>query len=335
MAVSLPTINSERWNRLCDSLAGKVQAEFSRRTVPNTWRHPWNCLARWNPFLDAWEINIQAGFVNAAETEGPSLAAADAPADTRARLEVDGAALVRPWLSENPWFPVRPELWRAIGSDAAAGADGETVPEWFQALGVGGPPSLSINPDLSGVTTAPGGFSGRPSERRLLRAVDVVLAVPKPAPGFALSTEGGLDYADPNLIPPAGLPSVGFRRRWTPPAAAPTLLEQLATGLGEPPVAEYRVATVYLLSPPGAADGGAPGADWVPYVAGVLFWNLCFAWVADLSAVPRFRVSLSTGLAGGVADGIVAAMLAPNNEADAAAALALSRTRVQAEAWTV
>ena len=65
------------------------------------------------------------------------------------------------------------------------------------------------------------------------------------------------------------------------------------------------LATVYLLSPEDTPAGSEPGPDWTPHVKHRVFWNLVHAVNFEPPAARHENMTLFTGLAGGVADGLI------------------------------
>lgn len=329
--IALPTLSARRWNAMASKLAAKLNVRPGATRPSPAWRHPWNCLARFNPSALRWEVNIQPGFVNAQETEGPALPWRECSVETQSRLQARAGELVRPWLTESPWLPVRSDAWRAIGADAAGATTEEAVPPFFLQMGV-------VDQLEGGALTTRGFPVLPPEERRRLAAVDIVLNVPKPAPDIVLTElSDGIKRAEVGLRPPGPgeLPSVRVQRRFVAAQAEPPLLAQVAAGRAAPPFQEWRVATLYLLSAPGAAPGSAPDHTWTPFAAHDLFWNRRFAFQSSLAGLPRLNLSFSTFLAGGVANPLFQGILEPINEADAQAALTLSRGDVLTAAWSV
>lgn len=338
MTHSLPTIPAADWNRLAAELARKFGLTFGGRSRGRGYRLPWEIAAVWNPFYAQWEAGVHPGYVNALETLAPRVTWDRAPKATRERLAASSGAPVRPWLSEGPFFPLASSQMRRIGYDADPSQDPETVPEYFAALGVGTPPRIDLDAeDLSIRIVQDGELDG--TRRRLLRAVDIVLTIPKPSAGVVASPDptGQGAVLDVTLSsPPAGaLPSVSTVRAWRPPAESGDLLEALTTGRTDPPTVERRVGTVFFISPPGAPIGSDPNPLWTPVIRQDMTYNRVLATRSSLESLPRLNLRLATGLAGGVADPFFARLLDPLNEADAAASLALSTASVQVAEWTL
>lgn len=332
---ALPLIPENHWNRMAGELARKLGLIFGGRGGGKGYRLPWEIEAVWNPFYNQFEASVHAGFVNFQETETPVLPWDRAPGETRLRLADSGGQPVRAWLSERPWFPLPPANFRRIGYDADPARDPESVPEYFAALGVGAPPRLDI--DIEGLSINVVQAAELTASRRLLRAIDIVLTIPKPAASVVATGSGPGAAIDVTLSTPtiAVLPSLFTSRFWSPPAEAFDIREQLAGGLTDPTFVERRVGTVYFISPPDAPLESVPDLTWTPVVRQDMTYNRVLATRTDLDQLPRLSLSLVTGLAGGLADPIFAGLLDPINEADAAASLALSRASVRVEEWTL
>ena len=126
-------IRPDAWNRVAQKIAAKKNKSY-HGSESGGWRHPWQTACRWDPRSQSWAMQMQPGYVNAAETDCPPLSAELAPAATRARLGIAAGGRQRqkvtPWLSEGPWIPINPALWREIGTGAV---ESETVPAFFVA----------------------------------------------------------------------------------------------------------------------------------------------------------------------------------------------------------
>jgi len=322
---ALRLIRPEAWNRVARKIAAKKNKSYQSRESGG-WRHPWQTTARWDPRALTWAIQIQPGYVNAAETDCPRMSAELAPAVTRQRLEITGGGrqrqLITPWLSEGPWIRINPTLWREIGTGSIGT---EPVPAFFSALGVEGADQLVINEEdesVSLVAAAP-----VPADRRrLLSAVDVVLTVPKPVVEATLvEGPGGPTEFTWSVSPARGNPAVSVTRAYAPQLPPPTLQEQIITGRTEDPFTTRLLATIYLLSRPGAPLGTPIGPDWQPMVKHSLFWNRIYQSKVILNLVPSAPLVSTIPLAGGAGQGIIQSILDDLNAQDAALSAALSR----------
>lgn len=313
-------IRPEDWDRVAQKIAAKKNKSYQGRESGG-WRHPWHTIARWDPQTLTWAIQVKAGYVNAAETEAPAMPADIAPAATRLRLDATSGRVI-PWLSEAPWIRIPRDLWREIGTGAV---ETEPVPEFFTAQGVEGSDQIVIDAEDESVSlVAPPTVP--PARRRLLRAVDLVLTVPKPILTPALvSGPGGTTELTWTVAAASGDPFLTVRRVHVPQAPPPTLQERLVTGRSEDPYTESLVATVYLLSRPGVPLGYPIGPDWQPHVKHALFWNRIHQAKVRMNLVPTAPLVSPIPLGGGAGQGIIQSILDDLNARDAALAAALGQ----------
>lgn len=317
------------WNRVLRQIAAKKNKSYHGSDRGGGFVHPWRTSAGYDVERERWAIRVQPGYVNAAETEVPAMAARLAPPETRERLGLSRGSdqSVRPWLSERPWIPIAPALWREIGT-GETGVSAESVPPFFTALGVEAATEIVVDTENQRVSlVAP---TPVPEfRRRYLRAVDVVLTVPKPAIRAALvPTESGGTRIDYTIASGSGAPSLSIRRRYEPRPPAPTLQEQLATGRTDDDYLETRVVTVYLLSPTGTKPGTPLGRDWTAYTAHALFYNRVYSSRVVLDLFPPQALASPIPLAGGAGQSIIATILDDLNARDAELSLTLGRAGV-------
>jgi len=333
---ALRLIRPDRWNRVVGELAKKLNLTCSTRESGTPWRHPWDTAAIWSPSDRVWKLNTYPGYINAAETETSSLPARRAPAPTLARLGIRNtrsSVPVVPWLSERPWLPVTD--WRAIGTDAEPGVTPEAVPEFFTARGVEAGTVVDVDA-IEQTISVTQGTTVPPAQRRLLRAVDVVIRVPKPTLQIELTSDeaGGSTFFIGGERP-GGNPVLTVRRRYEPQLPPPSLEEQLLTGRVDDPYTESLVATVYLLSPPGTQPGADVSAKWQPYTRHSLFWNRGYAYEIIKRVVPALDQSFGIPLAGGIGNSLIDSFLADLNERDRELSLLISSGQVRTDFWTV
>jgi hypothetical protein len=325
--IPVQVIRPADWNRVLRKIGAKKNRSYYGSASGAGFLHPWRTTAGYDVESNLWGIRIQPGYINAAETEVPAMAARLAPRETRERLGLGAGSTrpARPWLSERPWMRIPADLWRSIGT-GETGSD--PVPDFFQALGVEGSAQIVIDAEDQSVSVvAPPPV---PVERRrYLRAVDVVLTVPKPAIRAVLvPTESGGTRIDYTVAPGTGSPFLSIRRRYDPRPPAPSLQEQLVTGRTDDNYIEKRVVTVYLLSPAGTKFGAPIGRDWAPYFAHGLFYNLVSASRVILNIIPPSSLSSTIPLAGGAGQSIIESILDDLNARDAELSLALSQAGV-------
>lgn len=310
-------------------------AERYRVILPSAVRaetdpHPWKCRLFWNG--SEWKLQVHPGYV-AGEDVTFLLEAKDAPKATRERTareegtkKIRTKGTMRAWLSESP---VLPTAWRNIGPDAEGSAiiinnkftvTFEPVPKYFRALGVGDPPKLIET--ASGVKME-GKAEGPPP--RLLRACDVVLLKDRAAQTTTIeqTTSAGAD-ARVNTVRIGIRTAPNMQRRarlivttkWEDPER-PTLVSRFR-GEAEDVAYDYlRVATLFLLSEPGAAENSAPDAKWTPFVQHHLFYNLQHKTkrISQNLSGDGVKLDLPPALGAGLLSTVGNQLLAPINDA--------------------
>jgi hypothetical protein len=285
-----------------------------RRRGPG-FRHPWDIAARWNAEAKSWEIQIEPGYVNAAEVRAP---------------RIDGDTL-----TDRPWIPVPANRLRSVDG---AGDGSEAIPPFFARLGVRSPDVTTS--DAFGLSTNLAGTLEDRAQDRRLRAVDILIQQPRPRVESVIERgPGGVAQLVASLATPSGadaVPRIGLRRDAFDPAPLPATIQGLlATGAVDDGFDRLRLGTLYLLSPPGATETAEPDGAWQAYPVSRVFWNLNHAITKEVAAVPPQRFSLNVPLAGGVAQGIIDAQINAQAAADAAAAAFVSRARIEGRFWTV
>ena len=310
--VFVRTIPHQEWNeavhRFCRMRPLHVTVEPERGLV-----HPWKVSASWSAEDEDWAITVRPGYVNAAE------------------VELGGHPI-----REAVPYPISPERWRAIGSDAPAllGA-GEAVPDFFLARGVA-PQTSEANLEGDSLTTTLGGDQTSPQERRLLRAVELILVQPRASVRLDWEQIGRRLSPKVDVRAASGGPTLVLRRAWEDPAEASATRDQLATGLVDEGLDELRLATIYLMSPPDAPDGAEVDASWSPFVRHHVFRNLNHAIDRDVIPILESPVVFSTfGLGGGAGEAIVQGLAEMQNDMEAQLQGWLNRSRIRGRFWTV
>lgn len=345
------SILAAEWNKLIDHLRRNRIRDVV--VLENgAWRHPWNVVAQWDADNETWTAQIQPGFVNGLDAS-MSLPFASVPEDTATRLQREGKKLkpdesVDAWLSETPRLPL--DSWRKIGpdsepTDTGTSASGnislvyESVPMFFLALGVGDAPKISTDVDTFKQSMS-GTFDDN-ARARLLRALDLVLFMDRIATSTQWTTGAGIDgtfaqFSVTTITKPNARERAYIQQRskWQPPLLD-SQQDMLAGDWSDQTHDEYLLATVYLVSPEGAAFGSEPDGSWTPYVKHSLFWNLSQATNQLKPPLQSENLTLQTGLAGGVGDAINNYLLAQINDANSAAAQFLGREKIEARIWTV
>lgn len=195
----------------------------------------------------------------------------------------------------------------------------EPVPEFFRSLG-----------------------AGEPGQRgRLLRATEIVLQQDRLTTGTDWTFGAGVDgtFAQFNVtygLPPGARERAYLRTtsRYEPPAP-PDPLDRLMGRWEDEGFDALHLATVYLLSPEDTPSETNPGSEWTPYVKHRVFWNLVHAVRFDPPVGRTENLTLFTGLAGGVADGLINQLLADNNDKSAAASEFLANRTVEGSFWSI
>lgn len=322
----MKTILATTWNALIDRLR-REQVIGCTVLAHGGWKHPWHVTPSWSFEREEWVCEIHPGFVNGLDAE-VRLDAGDAPLETLERLGARTGERVDAWLTENPQMPLR--QWRAIGTDASpenVSVSGfetivesyEPVPEFFRSLG-----------------------AGEPGQRgRLLRATEIVLQQDRLTTGTDWTFGAGVDgtFAQFNVtygLPPGARERAYLRTtsRYEPPAP-PDPLDRLMGRWEDEGFDALHLATVYLLSPEDTPSETNPGSEWTPYVKHRVFWNLVHAVRFDPPVGRTENLTLFTGLAGGVADGLINQLLADNNDKSVAASEFLANRTVEGSFWSI
>ena len=171
---------------------------------------------------------------------------------------------------------------------------------------------------------------------RELRACDVVLAAPRIGSAVSFSAEGETVTLAVNAL----AASTGRRAflRAQPkfrPVVEPTLADLILGGATvEGQSDEMLLGTVWMLSPTGTAAGSEPDGTWEPVPQHFVWWNLARAVPAGTAAAAGSPLSFPLGLALGVGDSLISALLAQVNSADSAAAAFLRRASAGGQFWT-
>ncbi|MCB1209196.1 MAG: hypothetical protein KDK97_07715 [Verrucomicrobiales bacterium] len=342
------SIPAAAWNRLVDFLA-RNQILGSTMLRSGDWMHPWQLSPAWEG--EQWTTRIEPGFVNGLDAT-VRLPLRDAPEAARQRLGDQGLGDADPvdcWLTEDPQMVLAD--WRAIGPDAEPGAaslgnDGtlevsfESVPDFFTALGVGQPPNLSSQVADLGVVQRLAGELGTIDEARLLRAAELVLYQDRFATSTQWTTGLGFDGTNAQFsviykMPPHMRERAYIRSmaRWQEAGSIPAQ-DRLMGDWTDNTFDACHLATVYLVSPPGAVHGSRPDGTWTPYVRHRLFWNLTHAVSILEPALKRENLVLNTGLTAGLLDSIGNQILAAINDQNAAIAEFLGRNTLEGRFWS-
>jgi hypothetical protein len=281
---------------------------------PRGLTHAWKVSTRWDPETERWGITVRPGHVSG---------------EPEVLLGGEKIRLAVP-------FTIPAERWRAIGGDAAPvlGA-GESVPPYFLAMGVAPVSSeMKIEGETLQITLTGDRLSRK--ERRLLRAAELILVQPRPSVRIAWEEVDSRVAPKIDVVAAAGGPSLVVRPSWTDPVEASASRDEIATGLVDAGIDELRIATLYLVSQPGAPDGAEIDETWRPYVRHYVFRNLRHAVDRDVVPILESPVIFSTfGLAGGAGEAIVQGLAQGLNDAEGQLQAWLNRSRIRGRFWTI
>lgn len=295
-----------------------------------SFEHPWKISARWQD--EKWCVFVRPGFVNGQDVTISAMREGkpkDVPLTDRDR----------PFLTPGWRNPLA-----SLGMSASSAGDlfelpAEAYPKFFETLGV-----RKANPGSRRVAAYdPQGDAERTRE---LRACDIVLIVPR------VATNQQVDIQDPLITAQTVTISTAFNHsyassveskyrlgavpKWEAPKE-PTAMDRLMGTAVEPQTDEVKIATLWMVSPPNPEGGEAaePDGSWVAFPQYDVFWNLAHAPRKQIPAAPPKPITLRTGLLGGMADTIFAALLAPVNDANNRVHAFLNATTFKGEFWTV
>ena len=343
-------IPHEDWNAAFDELRRNRPLVCGSR-LDGGWRHPWKPALEWDDNLALWRVDIKPGFVSGEEVE-VTMRLSEAPDITAIRAKSDDSILVgtdrvRTRLTEEPGIPIRE--WRRIGADAdptglainASGTGGtvsyESVHPFFKAMGAGVPPTVTFS-TTSGTRELIDNTDR--SEDRLLRAVEVVLNKERPSATSSWTLGNGSfggSVAQFDVIYASTIvresPYLTISPRYSPRSAQDPV-ERLRGNWQDDGRDELHIATLYLISPPGADHGSEPDYDWSPYHQSHLFWNVNHAAnILPVTSEPeplRFPIPLANGIGQPLINTIVGNL---NDRYDAALEFITNRS-LEGRFWT-
>lgn len=339
---------ADAWNKALEAYR-VARPIVIRSDYRGDWRHPWQVSPRWDAASGKWLATINPGFVNGLDAEA-RVAREGAPEETLKRVG-EGAGDVFARLTEEPEIEIPLELLRAIGPDAtptgtvgdpsSARAVFEPVPKFFETLGVGDPPEMTLNASEGIKLSASFLNQEALNERRLLRALDITLTKDRSAVAVQWSAppallEGGIAQLDLTYSTPPSSNSrarIGFIRKFSddpPPSSSEILLGSASDNAFD----RLHLATLYFLSPPGAPESATVGADWRPFLKHRVFWNLNYSTNRLPVAPPPSRVTFPFPLAGGVATSLINSYLALQNETFNTALKLLRGGSLEGRFWT-
>jgi hypothetical protein len=218
-----------------------------------------------------------------------------------------------PYLVLGGWRnPLMPASVSASLSGQIIAAAAEGYPKFFEKIGV--KPAAN-----DGDITKPGALEGEFDENRTreIRAMDVVLSKAR------IGTRLQIDVLDPlvdaqtesistvflndALRATEGRAKLRAVSKYVPPEEQSlALMYGTLLNAGDTQYDELKMATIWIVSPPGAASDDEPDETWTPYPQHFVFWNLQHAsrlvppklhrlrcdWIYRSRAVSRSRSSI-------------------------------------------
>ncbi len=309
------------------------------------WAHPWQVGCSFDRSFDdagkesaGWRAYVRPGFVNGRDAfafmrpgwlEGAPVAGDLLPVPL-----TDSPA---PYLSLDDWRnPLLPS-----GVSASAGGEiiyqaGEGYPAFFDSLGV--------KPAAPGGRFAAGPFD--PERTREIRAMDIVLTKPRLGSRLdvrllsvladAQTHELETTYQSSYYVASKGRARLSAVAKFRPLGddsfAAPFL--GVALDDGDPQLDEVKIATVYVVSPPGAGAESLPDETWQPFARHDVFWNLWHGSRYTPPPAPSPPIRFVSGLALGILDSLASALLAPINSGFDEVRNFLTNANMRGKFWT-
>ena len=316
--------------------------------VSTLWRHPWFINARYEFKADGtgeWRAFIRPGFVNGRDAYIPMPADwpdGKPPEDgSTADRDVPLTDATAPYLVLSGWRnPLVPDRLSATLAGEIVAAPAEGYPKYFERLGVKAAAK-------GGDVTQPGALEGEFDENRTreIRALDVVLSKAR------IGTRLNIDVHDPLVEAQTESISTVFlndalRRtggraklrtvaKYQPPQdQSLSLMYGTLLKAGDTQYDELKLATVWIVSPPGATKEDAPDQTWTAYPQHSVFWNLQHAsrLIPPRPADPPLQ--LFVPLAGGIAQPVINALLSFVNDSNAEAEAFFNQADARGIFWS-
>ncbi len=311
------------------------------------WRHPWFINARYE-FKDdgtgEWRAFIRPGFVNGRDTY--ITMPADWPEGTPPEEDAKehDVALTddpTPYLVLGGWRnPLMSENLSASASGQLIASAAEGYPKFFEKLGVKGAAK-------GGDVTKPGALDGEFDENRTreIRAMDVVLSKARIGTRLQIDVHDPLLDAQTETISTVflndALRATGGRAKlravskYVPQEEQSlALMYGMLLNSGDAQYDELKMATVWIVSPPGAAQDDEPDHTWTPYPQHSVFWNLQHASRLIPPKAPNPPMQLFVPLAGGIAQPVINALLSFVNDQNAEAEAFFNQADARGMFWS-
>lgn len=320
-----------------------------RGRARSEWEHPWTITPVWEETEDGegeWRGYIAPGFLNGRDV----YIGMHGTDRTNGSHGTDGGVTdvaltdeVEPYLVLGGWRnPLLPQGVSASSDGRVLAGKPEGYPPALEELGVK-VPARGGDVSQAGALEA-----GSDEERsRELRAVDVVLTQPRIGSRLESRVGSGLvdgqtQFLDTVFTNDLVRSSGGRAKLRVVPKYVPVSEEQNLPGLlgtllnaGDAQMDQLLMATIWMLSPPGAEADAEPDQSWEPVPQYFVFWNLCHATRVVMPRVANPPLRLQTGLAGGLADTLGNALLAAVNDASAEVEAFLGQADARGRFWEV
>lgn len=346
-------ISAEDFNFLAERIVTNMPLEI-KSTRSGGWRHPWYTSVGWDNRDEMFKAEIRPGYVNAEDVE-VKIPAKDASQETLDRLGIksvtDQTDPVLAELHEKPKIEILNSNLRKIGSDAdPTGFTGnsdlsggsfsfEPVPAYFADKGVES--AAPRDASFSGGIQEQFQVGGIPkSERRYLRAMDIVLTQERPASRAIWSEDpatSGVTFSmgyTGSFGPDENRVFISKRKKFEPQSEAFDPLQAVRGNAGTDPFDTIHVCTIYFLSQPGRGEGEDPDDSWTAYVEHHLFWNLNHSTNRLENQSFDDPLNFNFPLAGGVGNALISNVLDENSNRVQELENILNASQVTGKFWT-
>lgn len=303
------TIQYENWNKAVDRMWQNRPLKTGYSKDVQRMIHPWYVAMEWDTETAAWVMMIVPGFVRGAsvEVDVPEWLAASR---TLNRLGIENPKKPKPrwergdevvaFLDEWPRIPIAKDQFVQVYGPDGFNYAGYTIPKYFYDEGVPVPKELQINEaggnfDFKIVETEP----VDEDNKRMLFAVDVTLAVPRPiveavpVPGALGNSSNRIEvqvqYANIRETNPkifaspttTALPEAGEYEI--------SALDALTGLTPQPATDDLHIARIWMMGPRGVQSEEV-GKDWTPVVQHFVFWNVDHTVEIDVTNIDPFYI---------------------------------------------